>query len=297
MLYPHSLNIAKPITVAARGLLRQPFLHFAVLGAVLFALHQWVAPRPREQIVVSSSLVERLRQDHLRRTGAVPTAEEEAALVQHYVDDEVLIREAVALGLDRGDVIVRRRLAQKMEFLLDSEAAPAQDADLRRYLQSHRQRYAIPPRVSLRHVFVSSERHGAESASVAVELRRRLLAGEDASRLGDPFLRGGELPPRSEAELAAIFGDAFAARVMRLPVGEWSAPVPSSFGLHLVHIEEKQPPRLPELDDIRGAVQRDFEADRRAEVRSAALRRLRQRYRVRIEDPEAPRLARLSGER
>ena len=112
-----------------RRWLKEPLLHFAVLGAALVGLHRWVAPPSLgRQIVLSAPLIHGLRQDHLRRNGALPTASEEAALVQRYIDNEVLYREALALGLDRGDIIVRRRLVQKMEFLTEGlEPLPRAD--------------------------------------------------------------------------------------------------------------------------------------------------------------------------
>src|SRR5215471_5929754 len=125
-----------------RRLLREPLLHFAVLGALLFALQTRYAASSGRRIVVDASMLRGLRQDFLRRTGSMPDAAEEAALVEQYLDNEVLVREALALGLDRGDMIVRRRLVQKMEFLAETLDAPAEasDAELEGYLRSHSER-------------------------------------------------------------------------------------------------------------------------------------------------------------
>src|SRR5262249_43151012 len=143
-----------------RRFLAEPMLHFLGLGVVLFALHARL--QPRDRIVISSAFVEALRQDHARRTGKPPTPEEERGLVERYVDEEVLDREALALGLDRGDVIVRRRLVQKMEFVT-RDAAPAgepTDADLQRLLDAHPERYGGPGVMSFRHVFLARDRRG-----------------------------------------------------------------------------------------------------------------------------------------
>jgi len=270
----------------------EPFVHFVVLGAALFGLYHLVAPpQPSRQLVISTDVVHALRQDYLRRNGTPPTRSQEQALVQQYIDTEILYREALALGLDRGDVIVRRRLVQKMEFLtegMEPDREPA-DTELQSYLAAHAQRYAEAERVALTHVFVSLDRHGAETESVARQLSDQLAAGADASTLGDPFIRGHAIPLHTESELAAIFGTAFAAQVMTLPAGSWSAPLRSSYGVHLVRVTERQPGRLPELGNIRDAVRRDWQEERRAAADRTAMARLRQRYDIRVEADAARR--------
>ena len=266
--------------------LREPLVHFVLLGAVLFSVHQWVAPpRPTNRIVVSDAIVRGLRQEHLRQNGSLPTPQQEAALIQRFVDNEMLYREAVAQGLDRGDLIVRRRLVQKMEFVLEGEELIAEptDAELQAYLDAHADRYAVAERVALTHVFVSTDQHGAAAARVAGDLRQQLAAGADPSALGDPFLRGRDFTLRTEQELAGIFGAPFAAQVMALPLGEWSAPVRSSYGLHLVRVTEHSAGRQPSLNEVRSAVIRDWQEERRTAASVAALARLRQRYEVTLE--------------
>jgi peptidyl-prolyl cis-trans isomerase C len=271
----------------ARRLLREPLLHFALLGALLIALQTRYAASSGRRIVVDASTLRGLRQDFLRRTGAPPDAAEEAALVEQYLDNEVLVREALALGLDRGDVIVRRRLVQKMEFLAEALDAPAQasDTDLEGYLRSHSERYAIAPRIALTHVFLANQRHGAGAGAEAAALAARaaLLAGAAPRDLGDPFPRGAAIGASTERELAGIFGPAFAAQAMQLPVGEWSAPLRSSYGFHLVRIESRTPGETPALAAVRPAVKRDFDEEQRAARRRAALDQLRGRYDIRVE--------------
>ena len=255
---------------------REPMLHFILLGAALFALHRQLAPPVAREIVLSRSLLDGLRQDHLRRRGAPPTAPEEAALVERFLDDEFLYREALALGLDRGDVIVRRRLIQKMEFLTeDMDPLPAPtDAELQAWLDAHAARYAAAERLTLVHVFVDAGRHGKAAERVA---------GADPSGLGDPFLRGRELRRHTERELAAIFGTAFAARLEALPMDAWSEPLRSAYGYHLVRVSERLAGGLPPLAEFRAAVTRDWLESRRVEANRAALDRLRRRYVVRRE--------------
>lgn len=262
-------------------------LHFAVLGAVLIAGYRWVSP-PEDasrRIVVTEALLRGLRQEHVRRTGVAPTGAEEAALIQRYLDDEVLYREALALGLDRGDVIVRRRLVQKMEFLNEGSAPGAEptEADLVAWLAAHPDQYGTPARVSLVHVFASGDRHGDGLTRVATTLRDALGRDQDPDRLGDPFLRGHEFRQQTREQLAAVFGPEFAASVMALPVGGWSEPVRSTYGLHVVRVTERLAPRKPGLDEVRAAVERDWRAARRSRDAQEAHERLRRRYEIRVE--------------
>jgi peptidyl-prolyl cis-trans isomerase C len=276
-----------------RRWLHEPLLHFVVLGVALFTLHHWVAPpQPGRQIVLSAEAIRGLRQDHLRRYGTLPTADEEAAMIQRFINNEVLYREALALGLDRGDIVVRRRLVQKMQFLTEDlqPIATPTDRQLRAYLDAHAVRYAVPARLTLTHVFVSADRHGSSTAAYAAQLRARLLAGADPAQLGDPFLRGRKFSLSTQAELAAAFGATFAAQVMSLPTGTWSEPLRSSYGLHLVRVAKHIAGHQPSLAEVRDAVERDWREERRTEADRLALARLRQRYDVRIEgaDGAAP---------
>ncbi len=265
--------------------LKEPLLHFVVLGATLFALHRWVAPPAPQRIVLSESVVRGLRQDHLRRNGALPTAEEEAALIQRFIDNEVLYREALALGLDRGDIIVRRRLVQKMEFASEGlEPIPEpSDAELQDYLDAHPERYATVDRVAFTHVFVSNDRHAGDADATAVRLRAQLAAGAAPSSLGEPFIRGQELGLLSERELGNIFGTSFSEQVMSLPIGGWSAPLRSSYGVHLVHVTQRQEGHPPRLQEVRPAARREWQEERRTAASRAVLDRLRRRYEISID--------------
>jgi peptidyl-prolyl cis-trans isomerase C len=266
--------------------LREPLVHFVLLGSLVFAVHQWLAPpRPTNRIVISDAVLRGLRQEHLRRTGALPSAAEEAALIQRFADNEMLYREAVAEGLDRGDLIVRRRLVQKMEFVLEAEdpIPEPSDAELQAYLDAHAERYAIAARVAMTQVFVSTDQHGADAERLAGALRTQLLAGADPATLGDPFLRGRDFTMRSERDLAGIFGAPFAAQVMGLHTDSWSAPLRSSYGLHLVRVTQRSPARQPTLQEVRSAVLQDWEDEHRTAANAQALARLRQRYEISVE--------------
>jgi hypothetical protein len=263
-------------------LVREPLVHFAAGGLLIFALHARVAARPADdRVVVSAAFSEALAREHAQRTGRAPTAEEARALVDRFVDEEVLTREAVVLGLDRGDPIVRRRLAQKMGFLAEGDAArEPEETDLAGYLAAHADRYRSPPRVSFRHVFLGREKSG-DAERLLAELR----GGARPDALGEPFLRGAHFAARAPAEVEAVFGAAFAAALAGAPEGSWSGPFASSYGTHLVFVEERTPGAPAALAEARARVRQDLLDERREAAQREQLRRLRARYRVEIEAP------------
>jgi peptidyl-prolyl cis-trans isomerase C len=267
---------------------RDPLVHFLVLGAAVFAVHRWVvASAEPNAIVLSQPVVRGLVQEHVRRTGSEPTAEETQALVDTFVGNEILYREALAHGLDRGDIIVRRRLVQKMQFLLENlePTGTPTEAELQAFLEAHAERYRVPERLTLTHVFISTDAHGPEAQTIASRLLPRLRGGDDASGLGDPFLHGHTFTLRTRRELAGMFGAGFVDQVAGASLGEWSGPVSSSFGWHIVRVTERRPARLPDLAEVRRSVQQDWEEERRTELDHKALERLRQRYEVRVDAP------------
>jgi len=262
-------------------------------GAVLWLAQSWLAAPSRTRIVVDDELRAGLRADHQRRTGRAPSAAEERALVDAWVDDEVLHREALALGLDRSDVVIRRRLVQSMRFLLEEETAPLEPDDdaLRAHLAAHGERFALPARTSFEHVYLpraATLATGVAPATAPLDaLRARLVAGEDPARVGAPFPRGARFTRLSPGEIDAVFGPGFAARLAALPAGTWSAPVASSFGGHLVRIDERLAAEQPDLATVRAALAADWREERRRDAERAALARLRERYDVVPAEPSS----------
>ena len=271
-----------------RSWLREPALHFVVIGLGLFGLHAAVARRAAPtRIVVSASFIEGLGREQAARNGRPPTADEERGLIDRFIDDEVLYREAIALGLDRGDLIVRRRLVQKMEFVArgaSPEREPA-TAELQAFLDAHAERYGAKAAASFRHVFLSRDRHGDAVHADAVRALAALRAGAEPGGVGDPFLQGASWKARTEPEVAVIFGDAFAKAVLGLAPGAWSEPIESSYGEHLVRVESRAPAGAPALSEVLARVREDWLSARREEDDLAAHRRLRARYVIDVEGP------------
>jgi hypothetical protein len=262
-----------------------PAVHFILIGTLLVIAQMLATPATGQRsIVVSGEVVRGLRADYARRTGAPPTAEEETSLIEDHIRNETLYREALALGLDKGDIVVRRRLIQKMQFLLEDEEPLREptEEELEAYLLANATRYERPARVAISHVFVASDRH-ADPRTAAQELAAEINRGRTPGELGDPFLRGREFPLFSQSTLAGIFGVDLAAAVMHLPAGTWSPPIRSSYGYHVVLVRERELSRRPSVAEAETQLRRDWRAEARQEVNERALARLRGAYEVRVE--------------
>ncbi len=274
-----------------RRLFSEPFVHFVVAGIVLFAFISWwreAEPEPR-RIVVDQERVDRLSQSFGRSWMRPPTPEELDRLVEDYIREEVLYREALALGLDRDDLVVRRRLRQKMEFLSDdflAGGAPT-DSELAAFLTAHPDKFRIPPVLTFEQIFFDGA--PSEARERAQATLRTLDAGDEegsVDHLGDPISLPRRLDRATPREIASVFGDDFANAMLAVDSGRW-VPVESSFGVHLVQVSQKEPPRLPGLSEVRDAVVREREATTRADAQEAFYRKLRRRYVV--EMPERSR--------
>ena len=269
--------------------LRAPLLQFFLLGALLLLAYRALKPPPKTQITLTAEALAGFEKDFQRRHGRPPSDAERQAQRESYLDSEVLYREALSRHLDRGDVIIRRRLIQKMDFVLDAlveeEAAPLSSQALSEFYAQHAERYRQPARFSLVQVFVAASppttmvQH-TEPLTRAQVIRQRLLRGAEPSSLGDPFIRGTQFREQSESELAAIFGQTFAASVAALPIGAWSEPIASSYGLHLVLLTATTPQQQPALPSVRARVESDLRDERRQQARRDLLRTLRKSYRV-----------------
>jgi hypothetical protein len=274
-----------------KRLLQEPLLHFFALGAVIFAFNAWREKnRPTEvsgtRIEVTAAVIDRLRAGYERQFGQPPDGEELRGLVTAHVREEVLCREALALGLDRNDTIVRRRLAQKMEFLTDDIVAAAgpEDAAVREFFEKNALRYSKPGRTTFRHVYFSREKHGTGTDAGAADALAALEKGASDEAFGDPFLHGYEFAEREQDDVIAAFGSEFARGLALQPVGAWVGPVTSSYGLHLVRVEARMEPRAAKFEEVRAMAVRDLNDERRRTVNQEVFERLRERYRVIVDE-------------
>lgn len=260
-----------------RRILREPALHFVALGLGLFALHAAVAGPPEEPLAVAASRVEAAREGLRARLGREPGTDELAAALREALDEDRLYHEALRLGLDRDDPIVRRRLVQKLRLIYEAGAdeAEADDAALIGLRDADPGRYATPARVALTQVPVARDRH-ADPVAAAREIVGRIEAGADPAGLGDPGPHARQLGLRPLVDYGRLFGAEFVAGLQDMPEGTWSV-VPSPFGAHAVRIEARVAAGEASLAALRGRLRSDLAEQRRAEALEAALESLRRR--------------------
>lgn len=287
--------------VPVRKLIREPLVHFLLLGAVIF----FIAGRSRsigvssgEKIVVTQSQIESIVVGFSRTWMRPPTQEEMQGLVDDYVREEVLYREAKSKGLDQDDIIVRRRMRQKFEFLSDDRAArsgPPSEEELEAYLRQYADKYRQEPRFTFEHVFFNREKRGKsaepDAKAVLARLTGKSTASIDVEKLGDAFLLPFRFEKISAGEIARLFGGNVATQVATFEPGIWTGPLESSYGLHLVRVDEHLPGAAPPLVSVRESVLRDLLNERRKQELDAQYAKLRARYTIVVEPPQAPKVA------
>ena len=294
----------------------RPLAHFLWIGLALFALDRGLAPEPPpEPVVIAGERVEELRSAFLLRSGRAPEAGELDGLLQAEVNDELLYREALALGLDRDDPVVQRRLVQNMRFAgADPERGAASlyeealelgmdrsdpvvrrrlvqrmrlsieagaltpaptDEELRAHYDASQDRYRSEARIALVQLYFDGDPPG-EAEAARERLTREVPDAASDPELGDAFLHGSEQPPQSERELGRRFGPDFARAVFALPVGSWQGPVRSAYGEHVVFLRTHTPEAQRSFEEVRAEAEHAVLAERRRQALATALARLRE---------------------
>jgi PPIC-type PPIASE domain len=285
-------------------LLREPLLHFLVLGAALFGAFSMVEKKDAEaptKVVISASRVATLADRFARTWRRPPTEQELQGLVEDYIRDEIFYREGRAAGLDRDDFVIRRRVRQKMEFLAeDMAAAEPNDEQLAAYLASNPERFRIDDRLTFHQVFLSATRRGSALEGDANQIAETLVRASapvdtDTATIGDPFLLGEAFRDMSRSDVARTFGDGFAEQLSAIAPGRWQGPIASSFGAHFVFVDERIKGGLPPLATVRDIVQREWQSARQIEAEQKLYRSLRDRYQIVVETP--PKAAASEGAR
>jgi hypothetical protein len=285
----HAIQVplpSRPHPSLLRQLVREPLLHFLLIGLALFLYFGRDASHEAEdkRIVITQAQVEVLSHQFATTWHRSPTDQELASLVETYVHDEILYREGRSLGLDRDDPVIKRRVRQKLELMAEEIAGgeSPSDAELAAYLQAHPATFNRPTLVTFEQIFLGPE--GSDGIDSRLTAAQRLVArGVDPGALGQQIL----LPPREDRTpvdlVAKRFGAQFAAQLETVPLGRWTGPVISAFGAHLVLVHERVPAKLPSLEEARPLVAREWESERRKRALDEHYQRLRQDYRVTID--------------
>lgn len=285
-------------------LVREPLVQFLLLGAALFGIDAWTrrpepAPGPASgEIVIDAARVESLRALYELQWRRPPTEAELRGTVEDEIREEILAREAQSIGLANDDTVIRRRLAQKMQFLTEDVARLGEpsDEDLRRFHAENPALFARPGRVSFEHVFFSRERRGEKAAGdVRDAIATLSKPGADASRMGDPFLLECELKLAPLDDVENRFGKRFAEALATVPSGSWQGPVESVYGLHAVLVGAREPGGERPFEESRSDVLREYRERRRTETNAGAYAALRNRWKVTVDDDAIRRIALPAG--
>jgi peptidyl-prolyl cis-trans isomerase C len=281
-----------------RQLLSEPLLHFLVVGALLFGGYHVFSPEPEQvagpqRIELTTDDIRQLALTWLAQGRPEPSPDELRSLVDQKVTEEILFREAVALGLDRDDQIIKRRLAQKMDFLAADLAALEEPTDnqLSEWYSKHSDRFVLPPHASFRHLYFSPDKRGGaahdDAAAALAVLAGKPADSPDGKALADTFMLRNYYGDSTPQQTAKEFGPAFATTLFGLKPGSWQGPVKSGYGWHLVWIDSLEAGRVPPYEEVKPDVKSAWLDDRYQEVKRSALEEMRRRYTVVVAPLEA----------
>ncbi|WP_158537596.1 peptidyl-prolyl cis-trans isomerase [Bradyrhizobium sp. MOS003] len=274
-----------------KRLLSEPLLHFVLIGAALFAAHGVLtrgAATVPGRIAVTQDQIESMALLFSRTWQRMPSDAELQGLIRSHVREEVLYREGLAMGLERDDPIIRRRIAQKLEFVAESgDAAEPSDGQLQDYLDSHLAAFAGEPRITFSQIYLDPKRHKAPSvdAERMLDELNSLGGSLDPEGLGDPTTLPLRFDNITESGLKNSLGEPFVKALAQISPGQWKGPIKSDYGMHLVRVLERTERRSPALADVRESVKRDWERTRRMEASAGWYQNLLQHYTVTIERP------------
>jgi len=279
-------------------LLREPLLHFVLIGAAIYLLYgAFAEPLPEaddKTIVVTAAEIEWMQTSWQKRWNRPPTDKEMAGLIQQYIRETVLYREALTMGLNQHDQVIRRRLAQKLEFLAKDLVAltPPTDEELQAYFDKHRERYQAPVLYTFTQVYIDPDKRGDATLGDAEAIKAELITQGDAienpGALGDDFMLQNYYPQKDTAEIQKSFGSGFTDSLTKLAAGQWHGPVLSGYGTHLVYVHNVIEPPAPVFTEVLERVTQDWRMERGEELNEQFYTTLRDTYTVVIEQPEQP---------
>ena len=284
----------RPRSRAGRWI-RDPLLHFLLIGVVLFGAYRVLHPPAEgsgqpDRIVLTSDDLRQMMVAWIAQGRSPPTPGQVASLIEAKVREEVLYREALALGLERDDTIVKRRLAQKMDFLAEDAAALREPTrqELEAWFRERSDAFASSPRASFRHLYFSSDGRGEGAKEAAVRALGMIApASRAAAGLGDPFMFHDFYGDRSPTQLAGVFGPGFAKALFEAKPGTWQGPIESGYGWHLVFVDAITPARVPSFEEAEREVRAEWTAEQRARSKESAFAAMRARYTIVLPDDRA----------
>ena len=281
-------------------LLKEPLFQFLIIGGVIYGAYAlFAAPEDdyRENVIlVDSNRINGMISEWEARWNRPPTRQEIDGLIQAYIKEDVLYRQAVAMGLNEDDPITRRRMAQKLEFLTSDLARlqEPQEGELEQFFNDNQDEYRDPDRISFTQLYFDPDARGDATLIDAERVLKQVSAAgeptEDMAELSDRFMLQNYFASASELDVRRQMGSGFAEAVMKLEPGQWHGPVLSGFGVHLVYVYDLQKAPPPEFGTVQARVLEDWQAQKREEFNAEFLKSLKERYEIIVEELPTDRL-------
>jgi hypothetical protein len=276
-----------------KSLMREPLIHFLFIGAALFLLFEVFddpAGPQSNRVVITNGQIEFLKASFARTRQRSPTEQELQGLINGHVREEIFYREALALGLDKDDTVIRKRLNQKLELMSDDLAGiiVPSDEQLQEFIETHTESFIIEPQIAFRHIYINVYQRGNAAEDEAARLLAVLSDQEnksDPDTLGDSLMLANSFNLSPVGEIAKMFGKPFSLELINSKPGQWRGPVQSGYGLHLILVTEHVAGKLPQLDEIRETVEWEWSAAHRKKLKENIYNELRERYTVVFEQP------------
>jgi hypothetical protein len=272
--------------------LREPLVSFLVIGAALFAVYHFRRPADNpgagnRHIEITDGDIRQMDLSWMGQWRRHPTPDEWRGLIESRIREEILYREALAMGLDQGDTIVKRRMVQKMEFLIEDLSALRDPtaAELKTWYATHSDRFTLPARITFRHLYFSPDKRGEHTLAAASAALTKLAGakGDDpaAATLADPFMFQDYYADRTFEQVSGTFGNAFADALAQFKPGRWQGPIESGLGWHLVWIDSIIPGRVPAFEEVELAqIKAEWLTAERAVIKHRALEEMKSRYQI-----------------
>ena len=275
---------------------KSPLVQFLLLGVVIYLAYAFVA-KQREvstdfTVVITAREVEWMDANWKKRWMRAPTEAEREGFIKQYVRENLLYREALALGLEKEDPVIRRMLAQKIERMVQDLAMGVEptDEELKAWFEAHADDYLDPERLTLTQIFFDPDKRGDDTLTDAEAVKLKLQVLEEAvaasKEMGDSFMLQSYFPARTQMEIAKVLGGGFAESVFKLSEGKWHGPVLSGYGVHLVYIQRREEPVLPEFAAVKDRVLEDWQTQKRIDLTEEYVDTLRGKYTVVVEGAE-----------
>lgn len=277
-----------------KAFIKEPLVHFLLIGAVLFLIFKVYddpADSQSSRIVISDGQIEFLKANYARTRQRTPSKEEEHGLIDNYLREEILYREALALGFDKDDSVIRNRLRQKMDLMSDELAGIAvpTEAQLQQFLKHNSEKFRTEPQIAFRHIFIDISHRGIAAEDEAKRILSILSDEGDRTNpetLGDRLMQPKSFGLTRVSEIAKLFGKPFSFELTKIPPGQWAGPIQSGYGLHLILVSDYIAESMPQLDEIRETVEWEWSAANKKELKENIYNELRKKYTIEFERSE-----------